>query len=409
MSAQDRIIFGQPWLDDTEEELVRQTLRSGWIGQGPLVELFEERLCNYLGAKHVVAVSSCTAGLHLALAAAGVGPGAEVITTPFTFVATPNAITHVGASAVFVDIDPGTLNLAPEDVADAITPHTAAVLPVHFGGRPLDVVAYERIADEHGIWIVEDAAHAIGAVAAGARVGGRGHPRVISVFSFYPNKNLASAEGGAIALADDEIAERLRRLRLHGLDVDAWKRYRTGRYRPSLALEAGFKYNWTDLQAAIALGQLEKLEGFLAIREYLAGRRPSSGKPRLPPRASSLPGRHRVATAGPRPDRHPSTGAGDRRGSPLHRGQSPSGVPDRQAFPGERLGVGSTRDSPAPSSARRHRRRARHRGARAGIAGSGRVIGRARTSSQGPWRSSRGIACSDTSSSKRRTSERLRT
>jgi dTDP-4-amino-4,6-dideoxygalactose transaminase len=270
MSAQDRIIFGQPWLDDTEEELVRQTLRSGWIGQGPLVELFEERLCNYLGAKHVVAVSSCTAGLHLALAAAGVGPGAEVITTPFTFVATPNAITHVGASAVFVDIDPGTLNLAPEDVADAITPHTAAVLPVHFGGRPLDVVAYERIADEHGIWIVEDAAHAIGAVAAGARVGGRGHPRVISVFSFYPNKNLASAEGGAIALADDEIAERLRRLRLHGLDVDAWKRYRTGRYRPSLALEAGFKYNWTDLQAAIALGQLEKLEGFLAIREYLA-------------------------------------------------------------------------------------------------------------------------------------------
>jgi dTDP-4-amino-4,6-dideoxygalactose transaminase len=270
MSVQDRIIFGQPWLDDTEEELVLQTLRSGWIGQGPLVELFEERLCHYLGAKHVVAVSSCTAGLHLALTAAGVGPGAEVITTPFTFVATLNAITHVGARAVLVDIDQETLNLAPERVADAITPQTAAVLPVHFGGRPLDVVAYERIADEHGVWIVEDAAHAIGAIAAGARVGGRRHPRVISVFSFYPNKNLASAEGGAIALADDEIAERLRQLRLHGLDVDAWKRYRTGRYRPSLALEAGFKYNWTDLQAAIALGQLEKLEGFLAIREYLA-------------------------------------------------------------------------------------------------------------------------------------------
>ena len=270
MSAQDRIIFGQPWLDDTEEQLVRQTLRSGWIGQGPLVELFEERLGHYLAAKHVVAVSSCTAGLHLALTAAGVGPGAEVITTPFTFVATLNAITHVGAKAVLVDIDPETLNLAPEHVADAITPDTAAVLPVHFGGRPLDVVAYERIADEHGVWIVADAAHAIGAVAAGARVGGRGHPRVISVFSFYPNKNLASAEGGAIVLADDEIAQRLRRLRLHGLDVDAWKRYRTGQYRPSLALEAGFKYNWTDLQAAIALGQLEKLEGFLATREYLA-------------------------------------------------------------------------------------------------------------------------------------------
>jgi dTDP-4-amino-4,6-dideoxygalactose transaminase len=270
MSAQGRVVFGQPWLDDTEEELVRQTLRSGWIGQGPLVELFEERLGHYLGAKHVVAVSSCTAGLHLALTAAGVGPGAEVITTPFTFIATLNAITHVGARAVLVDIDRETLNLAPERVADAITPHTAAVLPVHFGGRPLDVVAYERIADEHGVWIIEDAAHAIGAVTAGARVGGRRHPRVMSVFSFYPNKNLASAEGGAVVLADDEIAERLRRLRLHGLDVDAWKRYRTGQYRPSLALEAGFKYNWTDLQAAIALGQLEKLEGFLATREYLA-------------------------------------------------------------------------------------------------------------------------------------------
>ncbi|HLF67969.1 MAG TPA: DegT/DnrJ/EryC1/StrS aminotransferase family protein [Gaiellaceae bacterium] len=270
MSAHERIVFGLPWLDEAEEELVRQTLRSGWIGQGPLVELFEERLRDYLDAKHVVAVGSCTAGLHLALVALGIGPGDEVITTPFTFVATLNAITHAGATPVLVDVDAETLNLAPERVAGAITPRTAAVLPVHFGGRPLDVVGYGQLADEHGLWIVEDAAHAIGAVAAGRRVGGQGHPRVVSVFSFYPNKNLASAEGGAIALADGDVADRLRRLRLHGLDVDAWKRYRTGRYRPSLATEPGFKYNWTDLQAAIALGQLEKLEGFLAIREYLA-------------------------------------------------------------------------------------------------------------------------------------------
>jgi len=270
VSADERIVFGVPWLDETEEELVRQTLRSGWLGQGPLVELFEERLAAYLGARHVVAVGSCTAGLHLALVAAGVQPGDEVITTPFTFVATVNAIAHAGATPVLVDIDRETLNLAPERVAEAITPRTTAVLPVHFGGRPLDVVAYERLADEHGVWIVEDAAHAVGAVAAGARIGGRGHPRVLSVFSFYPNKNVASAEGGALALADGELAERLRRLRLHGLDVDAWKRYRTERYRPSLATEAGFKYNWTDVQAAIALGQLQKLEGFLATREYLA-------------------------------------------------------------------------------------------------------------------------------------------
>ena len=270
MSSHDRIVFGSPFLDETEEDLVRQTLRSGWIGQGPLVELFEQRLGDYVGAEHVVAVSSCTAGLHLALVALGVGPGDEVVTTPFTFVATLNAITHAGATPVLVDIDRTTLNLSPADAAAALTPRTAAVLPVHFGGRPLDVVGYERLADEHGVWIVEDAAHAIGAVAGGRPVGGRGHPRVLSVFSFYPNKNLASAEGGAIALADGDVAERLRRLRLHGLDADAWKRYRTGRYRPSMATEAGFKYNWTDLQAAIALGQLSKLEGFLAVREYLA-------------------------------------------------------------------------------------------------------------------------------------------
>jgi dTDP-4-amino-4,6-dideoxygalactose transaminase len=268
--SDDRIIFGRPWFDEAEEDLVRQTLRSGWIGQGPLVELFERRLEDYLGAPHAVAVSSCTAGLHLALAAIGVGPGDEVITTPFTFVATVNAIQHTGATPVLVDIEQDSLSLTPELAERALSARTKAVLPVHFGGRPLDVPGFQRLADERAVWLVEDAAHAVGAVAAGERIGGSGHPKTMTVFSFYPNKNLASAEGGAVTLADDTLADRLRRLRLHGLDVDAWKRYREPRFVPSLAHEVGFKYNWTDLQAAIALGQLEKLEGFLAVREYLA-------------------------------------------------------------------------------------------------------------------------------------------
>lgn len=270
MSA--RVVFGRPWFDEEEERLLARTLRSGWIGQGPLVAEFERRLADYTGAPHAVAVSSCTAALHLALVAAGVGPGDEVVTTPFTFVATVNAIEHVGATPVLVDIDRDTLNITPDAVAAALTPRTKALMPVHFGGLPVDTEGFRALADAHGLWLIEDAAHAIGAVAAGSRVGGSGHPRTISCFSFYPNKNLASAEGGALCLADEGLAEELRGLRLHGLDGDAWARYRTDVYRPSLATRAGFKANWTDLQAAIGLPQLDKLEGFLAIRERLAER-----------------------------------------------------------------------------------------------------------------------------------------
>ena len=272
MSDNPRIVFGRPWFDTQEEDLVVQTLRSGWIGQGPLVERFEQRLGDYLGGPQVVAVASCTAGLHLALAALEIGPGDEVITTPFTFVATVSAIVHTGATPVFVDVERESLNITPEAVAAAVTSRTRAIMPVHFGGRPADSLGFHELAEQHDLWIVEDAAHAIGAVVNGRRIGGSCQPRTVAVFSFYPNKNLSSAEGGAVTTADAQLAERLRRLRLHGFDVDAWKRYRVAEYRPSLALEVGFKYNWTDLQAAIGLGQLDKLEGFLAAREYLADR-----------------------------------------------------------------------------------------------------------------------------------------
>jgi dTDP-4-amino-4,6-dideoxygalactose transaminase len=265
-------MFGQPWFDEAEERLVQQTLRSGWIGQGPLVERFERLLGEYVGASHVVAVSSCTAALHLSLLAAGVGPGDEVVTTPFTFVATINAIEHVGATPVLVDIDPLTRNIEPAAIEAAITPRTRAIMPVHFAGLPVDLQGIYALADEHDLWVVEDAAHAVGSVAHGRRVGGSGHPRSLTCFSFYPNKNLASAEGGAITVADPALAMTLRCLRLHGLKGDAWERYRTDEYQPSLAVAAGYKANWTDLQAAIGIPQLKKLEGFLAGRERLAAR-----------------------------------------------------------------------------------------------------------------------------------------
>ena len=309
MSGEGRIVFGQPWFGEEEEALLARTLRSGWIGQGPLVAEFERRLAADAGAAHCVAVSSCTAALQLALLACGVGPGDEVVTTPFTFVATINAIEHAGATPVCVDIDSGTLNITPEAVASALTPRTRAVMPVHFGGLPCDLRGLLELADRHDLWLIEDAAHAYGAVADGRQVGGSGHPRSIACFSFYPNKNLASAEGGALCFADPQLLAPLRELRLHGLSGDAWDRYRSDSYRPALAVRAGLKANWTDLQAAIALPQLEKLDGFLAVRERLAERydellEPVPGVRARPRPAPSLGLRHalhlyQVEIAGP--------------------------------------------------------------------------------------------------------------
>lgn len=267
-----QIVFGQPQFNEEEIDLVTATLRSAWIGQGPLVEEFERRLGDDVWAEHVVTVSSCTAALELSLMAIDVGPGDEVITTPLTFVATVNAIESTGATPVLVDIDPETLLLTPEAAAEAVTERTRAIIPVSFGGRPLDINGFLSLADIHDLVIVEDAAHSIGTVADGMPTGATRSPRLITCFSFYPNKNLASAEGGAITLTNGETAERLRSLRLHGLTADAWRRYRERGYKASLATDRGHKANWTDLQAAIALPQLEKLQGFLAAREYLAAR-----------------------------------------------------------------------------------------------------------------------------------------
>ena len=259
--------FGAPCLGQEEIEEVVDTLRSGWIGTGPKTQQFEEEFSAYVDCKHAVAVNSCTAGLHLSLLTIGVGPGDEVITTPLTFAATANIIEHCGARPIFVDIDPITLNIDPARLEAAITERTRAIIPVHFGGLACDMDRVMRIADRHRLIVIEDAAHAIGTRYRGRMVGSIGH---LTSFSFYPNKNMTTAEGGMIATDCDEWAETLRVYRLHGMSSDAWKRYRTRRLTLSDVVLPGYKYNMTDVQASLGIHQLRKLESFLAVRETYA-------------------------------------------------------------------------------------------------------------------------------------------
>lgn len=259
--------FGAPALGPAERDALLEVLDSGWIGQGRLCAEFERRIAEYVGVEHGVFVNSATAGLHLALLALGVGPGDEVITTPMTFVATVNVIEHCGATPVFADIDPVTLNIDPEGVAGAVTPRTKAVVGVHFAGRPFDLDGVRRAVGP-SIPIVEDAAHAIGGRMRGRRmIGASGN---IAVFSFYANKNITTGEGGMIVTVDPAVAERTSIMRQHGLSSDAWARYGSKNLNPSLAILPGFKYNSTDLNAALGIAQLARIEAFLARREAIA-------------------------------------------------------------------------------------------------------------------------------------------
>jgi dTDP-4-amino-4,6-dideoxygalactose transaminase len=259
--------FGRPDIGEAEVEAVAEVLRSSWIGLGPRTEEFERAFADYVGADHAVAVSSCTAALHLSLLALGVGPGDEVITSGLTFAATVNAILATGARPVLVDVDRRTLNLDPARVDEVVTDRTTAIIPVHFGGLPCDHDALGAVARRHDLAVVEDAAHAVGAEIDGIRVGGHGH---LTCFSFYPNKNMTTGEGGMITLSDAMLADRLCTLRLHGLSADAWKRYGSKGIVPSLVIRHGWKYNMTDLQAALGLVQLGRLEAFQARRATMA-------------------------------------------------------------------------------------------------------------------------------------------
>ena len=268
--VRDRFLpFHQPSIEDEEIQEVVDTLKSGWITTGPKTKLFEKKFQEYIGCKHAIAVSSCTAGLHLALVAAGVGQGDEVITTPYTFATTGEVIIQIGAKPVFVDIEEDGFNIDVTKIPEAITPETKAIIPVHFAGEPCDMDEIMKIAQENNLFVIEDAAHAVGAEYKGKKIGNIGD---VTVFSFYATKNLTTGEGGMVTTNNDELAEKIRLLSLHGISKDAWKRYTAEGSWYYEILYAGYKYNMTDIQASLGIHQLNKLEKFLSIRQKYAQR-----------------------------------------------------------------------------------------------------------------------------------------
>lgn len=262
--------FSQPTIGQEEIDEVADTLRSSWITTGPKTKGFEARFAEYVGAPggECLMLSSCTAGLHLALAALGVGPGDEVIVPSLTFAATANVVVHLGATPVLVDIEPETMCVDPERVEEAITPATKVVMPVHYAGHPAALDTLDALAARHGLALVEDAAHAVPSRYRDTMIGSR---QTLAAFSFYPTKNLTTGEGGALT-GDAELVEKARTLALHGMSRDAWKRFGRGGSWDYDVLAAGFKCNMTDIQAALGLHQLRKLDGFHARRREIAQR-----------------------------------------------------------------------------------------------------------------------------------------
>ncbi|HSU17084.1 DegT/DnrJ/EryC1/StrS aminotransferase family protein [Longimicrobium sp.] len=250
--------FSPPNIGEEEIAEVVETLRSDWITTGPKTRRFEQAFAEYLGAPGALALNSCTAGLHTALVALGIGPGDEVVTTPVTFAASVNVIEHTGATPVLADVEPDTLNVSPERVRAAVTPRTKALLPVHFAGHPADLDPLNEIAAAHGLAVVEDAAHALPASYRGRRIGSGSNP---VAFSFYATKNLTTGEGGMLT-GDPAFLDDARVVSLHGMSRDAWKRYEKGGSWFYEVVLPGFKYNMTDIQASLGLWQLRKLAAF---------------------------------------------------------------------------------------------------------------------------------------------------
>jgi dTDP-4-amino-4,6-dideoxygalactose transaminase len=260
----DFLVFGSPDLHQAEVDEVVATLESRWIGMGPRCIRFEGLFREYIGCEHAISLNSCTAGLELALDALSIAPGDEVITTPLTFCATANVIVHRGARPVFADVDPATGNLDPAQARQAISPRTKALMPVHLYGRPCEMEPLLDLAREFHLAVVEDAAHATEARYRGRKIGTIGD---MTVFSFYVTKNLTTAEGGMLTTANAAWAESIRIKRLHGISHDAWKRYSSEGFQPYDVLAPGYKFNMTDLQAALGIHQLARLESNLELRE----------------------------------------------------------------------------------------------------------------------------------------------
>jgi dTDP-4-amino-4,6-dideoxygalactose transaminase/nucleoside-diphosphate-sugar epimerase len=262
------IPLSRPFLGPEEEGAVIEAMRSGWLTSGPKVEAFEKAFCETVSAPAAVAVASCTAALHLCLADMGVKPGDEVVTSPVTWASTGNTILNMGAKVVFADVEPDTLNMDPAALESVITDRTRAIMPVHMAGHPCDMDAINAVAARHGIPVVEDAAHALGAACKGQPIGGGGGR---SCFSFYAIKNITTMEGGMIAVRDPEEAERLRLLATNGMEASAWDRYgRSAIPRPQEVVIPGYKYTMSNVSAAIGIEQLRKFTAFKAARRRIA-------------------------------------------------------------------------------------------------------------------------------------------
>ncbi len=267
MKSNKFIPFYKPDIGPREISEVTDTLKSGWLTLGPKTKKFESETAKYLGAKNTVAVSSCTAGLHLSLSALEIGPGDEVITTSLTFPATVNVIEHVGAKVVFADIKRDSYNLDSKDIIKKITKKTKAIIPVHYSGNADGLSEIYEIAKEYKLYVIEDAAHAMGASYKGRKIGSS---EGIASFSFYATKNMTTGEGGLVSLKDDELAEKIRVLSLHGISKDVWKRYsKKGSWKYEVNYP-GYKYNFTDIQAALGLVQLQRLDSLNQRRRHLA-------------------------------------------------------------------------------------------------------------------------------------------
>ncbi len=260
--------FSRPSITEDDIAAVADVLRSGWITTGTRNAEFEQRFRDYTGCRHAVALTSATAGMHILLKALNIGPEDEVITPSMTWVSTVNLIVLAGATPVFADIDRDTLMITEETVTPCLSDRTRMIIPVHFAGAPADLSSLRKLAGRHGVFLAEDAAHAVGTEYNGERIGASG----TSIFSFHPIKNITTGEGGMFVTDDDALSERIRRLKFHGLGVDAFDRATQGRSPQAEVIEPGYKYNLPDMMAVLGIRQLERLDEFIEKRETLARR-----------------------------------------------------------------------------------------------------------------------------------------
>ena len=257
------LIFGSPIIEDDEINAVVNTFKSKWIGTGPRVNEFEKKFAEYVGVKHAVAVSSCTAALHLSVIALGIKPGDQVLVPSMTFAATANAVIHANAVPVLVDVDKRNMTIDFDDIERKITEKTKAIIPVHFAGRPVNIDKLNAIAEKYGLKIIHDAAHAVETEFRGKKIGTYSD---IACYSFYVTKNITTGEGGMVTTNDEELANIIKINALHGMDKDAWKRFSDDGYKHYQIVFPGFKYNMTDVQAVVGIEQLKKVERFAKRR-----------------------------------------------------------------------------------------------------------------------------------------------